>query len=248
MGIQLQLPVMSTLLLSLVCLGIAQERRTINGDPRCPVWMKPKAGLDGTVTCVCEDSLGGIVLCDQSLHTSQLFLGCCMTNDDEGENDSEIVGRCPFSYHRTNFDHLYVTLPQNKSELNTFMCEGLNRTGLLCSQCKPGLGPAVFSYVHQCLECLDSKYGWLLYIFLATFPTTVLFLVIVFFQVRMVTSAPMNAFIFMHMSSGCKSNKHKPSWHTVTQSPQPSTIFPHIWWHLEFRLLSIRYSALLCKH
>ncbi len=196
MGIKLRLPVMSTLLLSLVCLGLAQERRTMNGDPRCPVWMKPKAGLNGTVTCDCEDPIGEIVLCDQSLQTSRLLLGYCMTNN-QGENDSEIVGRCPFSCHRPDFDHLYVTLPQNNSELNTFVCGGLNRTGLLCSQCKPGLGPAVFSYVHQCLECLDSKYGWLLYIFLATFPTTVLFLVIVFFQVRILTSASMNAFIFI---------------------------------------------------
>ena len=191
-----QLPVTTTLLLSLACLGIAQEERMTNDDSRCPVWMKPKADLNGTVTCDCEDPLGEVVLCDQSLHTSQLALGFCMT-EGEGENDSELVGRCPFTYRKPNFDQVYITLPQNTSELNAFMCGGVNRTGLLCSQCEPGLGPAVFSYTYQCLECLDSKYGWLLYIFLATFPTTVLFFIIVFFQVRILTSAPMNAFVLM---------------------------------------------------
>ena len=185
----------STLLLPLIFLGLAQGERKMN-DQRCPVWMKPKAGLNGTVTCDCGDSLGKTVLCDQSLHTSRLALGFCMTND-MGKNDSEVVGSCPFSYHKPDFDHLYVTLPQNTSELNAFMCGRVNRTGLLCSQCEPGLGPAVFSYTYQCLECLDSKYGWLLYIFLATFPTTVLFFIIVFFQVRILTSAPMSVFIFI---------------------------------------------------
>ena len=187
----------------------------MNDEPRCPVWMKPKAGLNGTVTCDCVRSFGGEVLCDQSSKTSWLLVGYCLTND-EGENSPEVVGQCPFFYHKPDHKQVYVTLPQNKSKLNTFMCGGLNRTGLLCSQCKPGLGPAVFSYVHQCLECLDSKYGWLLYIFLATFPTTVLFLVIVFFQVRILTSAPMNAFIFI-CQVGVNEINAKP--HFILSSP-----------------------------
>ena len=55
--------VMTTLLLSLACLGITHEKRVMNDFPRCPVWMKSKAGLNGTVTCVCGDSIGEIVLC-----------------------------------------------------------------------------------------------------------------------------------------------------------------------------------------
>ena len=128
-------------------------------------------------------------------------MGYCITNDE-----GEVVGKCPFSYHKPDFHHLYVTLPQNTSESNAFMCGGLNRTGLLCGQCKPGLGPAVFSYTHQCLECLDSKYGWLLYIFVATFPTTVLFFVIVFFQVRILALFCTNERFYIHVSSRCKSD------------------------------------------
>ena len=82
------------------------------------------------------------------------------------------------------------------TKLNDFMCGGLNRTGILCSHCQPGLGPVVFSYTLQCMECLDSGYGWLLYIFLATFPTTLLFLILMFCQIR-ITAAPLNAFIFV---------------------------------------------------
>ena len=228
-----QLPVVTTLLLSMTCLGLAQEKR-MNDDPRCPVWMKPKVGVNGTVTCVCRLSFDKIVLCDQSLHTSRLLMGYCMT-EGEGENDSEVVGRCPFSYHKPDFHQLYITLPQNTSELNTFMCGGLNRTGLLCSQCEPGLGPAVFSFTHQCLECLDSKYGWLLYIFVTTFPTTVLFFVIVFFQVRILTFAPMNAFIFICQVCANQLNIHP---HIILLSPSHNLtlIFLTLFgiWNLDF--------------
>ena len=58
-----------------------------------------------------------------------------------------------------------------------------------------GMGIPVFSYMLHCLPCLANLSGWLLYVFLADFPTTMFFLVAIMFQVR-VTAAPMNAFIF----------------------------------------------------
>ena len=75
------------------------------------------------------------------------------------------------------------------------VCSGLNRTGVLCSQCKEGLGTAIFSYSMQCLPCMSSGLGWTLFILLATFPTTILFLVVLIFQCRCITSGPMNSYI-----------------------------------------------------
>ena len=54
---------------------------------------------------------------------------------DDTINDT-VVGRCPFNYHYPDAQIFYVTLPNDTSELNSFMCSGLNRTGLLCSQCQ----------------------------------------------------------------------------------------------------------------
>ena len=164
-------------------------------QPECPTWFVPVYN-NGTMSCVCGDSLGGEVLCEQESNISYkaylLFL-YCMTYDEL--NNSMACGYCPYHYHKPNVQGVYVKLPQNVCDLNEFMCGGLNRTGLLCSDCKPGLGPAVFSYTLQCLKCLDRGYGWLLYMFLATFPTTVMFLVVILCQIR-ITAAPMNAFIF----------------------------------------------------
>ena len=156
--------------------------------PECPTWFIP-VYKNGTASCVCGSSLGGRVRCEQDSNISILYQ-YCMTYE---ANSSMAFSYCP--YHKPDVQGLYVTLPQNVCDLNEFMCGGLNRTGLLCSNCKPGLGPAVFSNTLSCLKCLDNGYGWLLYMFLATFPTTAMFLVVIICQIR-ITAAPMNALIF----------------------------------------------------
>ena len=119
-------------------------------------------------------------------------------NHSSEDKDVVVIGRCPFSVsQRDNVSEgVYVTPPQNVSELNHFLCGRLNRSGLMCSLCHEGLGTAISSYSMQCLPCMSSGLGWILYVFLATFPTTVLFLVLLIFQLR-ITSGPLNAYIFV---------------------------------------------------
>ena len=160
-------------------------------QPECPTWLIPVYN-NGTMSCVCGVSLVGILLCNLKSNIS-LHHEYCMTYNEV--NDSTALTVCPYQHRKPDVQELYVTLPRNVCDLNEFMCGGPNRTGLLCSHCKPGLGPAVFSYTLPCLKCLDSGYGWLLYMFLATFPTTVMFLMVIICQIR-ITAAPMNVFIF----------------------------------------------------
>ena len=161
-------------------------------QPECPTWFVPEYN-NGTMSCVCGDSLDGVVLCEQESNVSLLFL-YCMTYD--GVHNTTACSFCPYHHHKPDVQGVYVKLPQNVCDLNEFMCGGLNRTGLLCSDCKPGLGPAVFSYTLQCLKCVESGYGWLLYMFLATVPTTIMFLVVMLCRIR-ITAAPMNVIIFV---------------------------------------------------
>ena len=163
-------------------------------QPECPTWFRPIDSPHGVMSCVCGNSLGGNVQCDPYSKNISMLYQYCMTYDEV--NDSIAFNQCPYHYHKPNVQGLYVSLPRNVCDLNEFMCGELNRTGLLCSNCKPGLGPAVFSYTLPCLKCLDSGYGWLLYMLLATFPTTVFFLVVILCQIR-ITAAPMNALIFV---------------------------------------------------
>ena len=175
----------------------------MQGEEECPTWFISQVS-NGTVSCKCGDSLGGIVLCDQDSNSSMLNYGYCVTYDES--SNTTVAGWCPYNYHTPDAQHnIYVKLPQNINSLNNFMCGGLNRTGLSCGQCQPGLGPTVFSYTPQCLQCLDSGPGWLLYVFLATFPTTVLFFIIIICQIR-ITSARLNLFIFVCQVLTCKLN------------------------------------------
>ena len=157
---------------------------------RCPTWHYYNG-----IQCECEGD-GRKVLCEGSKQVL-LMLGSCMTYDLS--HNSTFYGDCPFSstitFPESSLEGNYIQLPQDVLELNQFICGRLNRTGLLCSQCKPGLGPAVLSYELLCLECLSSRYGWPLYIFLACFPTIVFFFIVITFQIH-ATSAPMNFVVF----------------------------------------------------
>ena len=133
------------------------------------------------------------MLCDPNTNQTLVLIAYCM--DYNEDKDEVFVGACPFINKKG--EGLYLKFPQNASELNPFLCSGLNRTGVMCSQCQEGLGTAIFSYSMQCLPCVSSGLGWTLYVFLATFPTTILFLVVLIFQCRCITSGPMNFYIFV---------------------------------------------------
>ena len=180
--------------------GLQQETENVNqiketreqktGEQHCPTWFVPQSNHTGDCKCGLTVSH---VKCDDTSNQSMIKSGSCMTYD--GSTDVTIAGDCPYNSHTPDSDEVYVKLPQNISHLNKFMCGELDRAGTLCSHCKEDLGVPVFSYMLHCLPCLESLSGWVLYIFLAVFPTTIFFLIVIIFEIR-VTSAPMNAFIF----------------------------------------------------
>ena len=87
----------------------------------------------------------------------------------------------------------YINLPGTLTELNDSMCAPMNRRGIVCSDCISGFGPSVNSFGYRCIRCSSVWYGILLYTVLELVPMTVLYLIILIFQVRL-TSAPMTSF------------------------------------------------------
>ena len=167
----------------------------------CPTWYL-ETNYNSVTRCVCGANIEGFVMCDYATQRTLIIAALCMSYN-ETFNDT-VVGRCAFNYHNPDTQIFYVTLPNDTSELNSFMCSGLNRTGLLCSQCRRGLGPAVLSYTRQCVECFDQRYGWLLYITATLIPTTILCILTMAFQFN-VTSAEMNTFVFLCQIITCAS-------------------------------------------
>ena len=128
----------------------------VTEERSCPTWYRAVKD-NGVTRCVCDTTFEHVVMCDEDTQETLILGGYCMSYD-ETINDT-IIGRCPFNYHHPDTQIFYATLPNETSELNSFMCSGLNRTGLLCSQCQQGLGPAVLSYKRECVDCFDKRYG-----------------------------------------------------------------------------------------
>ena len=183
------------------------QREGVNAVEKqsCPTWYV-EIKQSGVNRCVCGETLNGAVRCNDTTQQSGLLVGFCMSYNDT-VNDA-VIGRCPFNYHYPDTQTFYVTLPNN-TELNSFMCSGLNRTGLLCSKCQHGLGPAVLPYQRPCVECFDKRYGWLVYITATLIPTTIFCVLVIIFQFH-VTSAKMNAFVFICQFITCASTLSNP--------------------------------------
>ena len=199
-----------------ILLGCVCGYGAIPHDPEvCPTWFIPQV-INDTVSCVCGVSLEEAVVCDNSSKRSMLRGDYCITYDEEQEYNSTVGGSCPYNDHKPDFKQQYRKLPSNVSDLNEFMCGDLNRTGVLCSHCKSGLGPAVLFSTMECLDCFKNGMGWLLFMLLATIPTTVLFLVVVLCQIRLST-APLNGFVFITQALVSMVNTHPYSYIFVSK-------------------------------
>ena len=153
----------------------------------CPTWLFPSSE-DGK-ECECGPDFKKAIHCRYH-STSSLKIAYCMTYNETSKLTS--VGQCPYN---TNAESkLFHPLPKHVEQLNEKMCGPLNRTGLLCSQCQRGLGPAVFSPYRECLECMDEPYGWILFFFMATFPQTILCLFVIIFRIN-AASPSLNGFV-----------------------------------------------------
>ena len=160
-------------------------------DLECPTWFIPSSN---NTQCECGKPIGGAINCNQTSKRVSVRTTLCMTYNNVTKGT--LASKCPFSdLRRPDIQDEFAFLPNYTSELNEFMCGKMNRVGQMCHKCKPGFGPAVLSFKHKCLRCVNTSYGWLMYLLLACFPTTFLFFIAVIFQVR-ITSSSMNGFVF----------------------------------------------------
>ena len=110
-----------------------------------------------------------------------------------------LVGPCPYQYCYEDYD---VTgnglLPEsaNKSILDRFVCGGSYRTGTLCGKCIDGYSATLNSPTFACSKCGNEYKLGVLFLFLSyILPVTILFVIIIMFDIRM-TTGPIGSFIF----------------------------------------------------
>ena len=107
-----------------------------------------------------------------------------------------LMGFIPFAY----IDHSNVTstidLPKSDDELDERLCGGVHRKGVLCGECVEGYAVAVNSYQFECVPCdvnttTTGEFIKFLcaYIVLTYVPIIVFFLLIVFLNIKLASSA-----------------------------------------------------------
>jgi hypothetical protein len=139
----------------------------------------------------CKHIYNDLITCTDS--GPALQTGFCVTYSEYTYLLS--ITDCPYfqlnGFNITSYG--YINLPGTLAEINDFMCAPMNRRGIVCSDCVSGFGPSVNSFGYKCIQCSSIWYGILLYTVLELVPMTILYLIVLIFQIRL-TSAPMTSF------------------------------------------------------
>ena len=114
-----------------------------------------------------------------------------------------LYGICPNRYCYT--DHIptghFLPRDANKTILDKFVCGGRRRTGVLCGQCIEGYSVMMNSPTSSCHKC-DSAHLGILYLILSyILPVSVLFYIIMSYNIRMTTGL-ISAYLFFSQIIG----------------------------------------------
>ena len=160
----------------------------------CP----PGFELKSNSECVCNlDGYIGLHKCDNDNFHSYLHPGYWAGYIHIDQSIILATSVCPFcnySYGVTNIPNIYVILPWNHSELDRAVC-GDSRTGIVCGRCRENFTTHFHSPGFMCKSMLfGCKLGWLFYILSELVPVTLVFIVVLVFNVNF-TSGAINGFI-----------------------------------------------------
>jgi hypothetical protein len=112
-----------------------------------------------------------------------------LTTAGGGASTTLEAGACLYHYN-TNED-AYSDLPRNRSWPNDFVCNKevkLHRTGTLCGKCRDGYYPLAYSFSMECVPCPNGKSNWWKFVLAAFLPLTIFYLIILFFNINVVSS------------------------------------------------------------
>lgn len=164
---------------------------------KCPPGFK----LNEMAVCVCNaEAYSGVFKCDLENFRSHLHLGYWAGLMKTDTNKLELVfSPCPFCDYSLSMaskpDMAFVPLPQDYSKLSETVC-GQSRTGIACSLCQDNYTIHFHSPTFQCKpeEPFVCSWGWLFYILSELVPVTLVFIIVLGFNISF-TSGAINGFI-----------------------------------------------------
>ena len=149
--------------------------------------------------CICSDDTEsqylGIKSCNltslRAYRTRGIWIGY-ETNQNESE-DSLMSCFCPPGFCSSE-DNLLLPSTANREELNEMVCTA-SRKGVLCGHCNDNSSVYMHSLQFSCKSNEYCELGWIFYILSDMLPVTIIFLVIIIFNIPF-TSGAINGFIF----------------------------------------------------
>ena len=193
------------LLLLVAAVGVSGQ-----DDYQCPLGFEPTHC--SSRKCKCMKNINGHLKCDEENQQLYLKIGRCISTYSDSDM-TVVIGDCPYIHPSAKNSSIllsYFPLPPNMtaSEVNGYMCGEMNRTGRLCGRCENGTGPSVFSPDLKCVRCLDSSYGWAVYLAAELIPITVFVLLIVLFRIRLCADYMIGLVFFCNITSGASIISH----------------------------------------
>ena len=183
------LVVIATIFLILVCSRCQGQQVLSPNSVECPPGFTPANVSSNTTSddCKCSNVWKNLTRHHQYTFSCadgklQVFGGYCMTYNKS--TNSITVGSCPY-----NLDHMKLVVPRNFSKLNSTMCEPFKRKGEFCGECEEGY-KIMWTRSMHCTKCRSA---WLKYVASATLPSTILFVGIMIFNIKLAKS-PLNVF------------------------------------------------------
>ncbi len=150
-----------------------------------------------TQQCYCSsltvDEYPGISICDLANFHAYRKRGYWVGYEEVASENSLLSGECPAGY--CSYDNLQLPDRASIKDLNDHMCT-TSRFGKLCGKCLANNSVFYNSLDFDCKKNNDRcSWGWLIYILSELLPVTVIFFVIIFFNLSF-TSGLVNGFIF----------------------------------------------------
>ena len=172
-------------------------------DMGCPLW---HVRYKDTYQCSVETE--EFVTCTND---QKLIIGYGFYMTWNNATHKAVLNRCPFTYQFSKlicppkrYKDAINQIPINISgpDLNRLTCKKFNRQGRQCRECRDGYGPAAFSDGFSCADCSKHRHLWILHLFLQLTMVTLMYLVVILFQIKG-TSSPLNVIITYSQLSVC---------------------------------------------
>ena len=96
-----------------------------------------------------------------------------------------------------------IDLPKSYDELDKAVCGVMNRTGVICGECKKNFSTAINSYHFICISCNETNFATniIKFMMFAYVPYVILMSIIIIFNLKLTSSASSGFILFAQMMS-----------------------------------------------